>query len=119
MKRWRICLVGATHPCHNPRLVREADTLTEAGHQVRVVAPCFVVALAERDEVLMRRRRWRLEQLDFRPSGATRFRSAILRGRRHLAAKLFPHFKSPVLADYGYVLGGPELLRLASREPAD
>lgn len=119
MKRWRICLVGATHPSQNPRLVREADILTEAGHQVRVVAPCFVVDLAERDAVLMRRRQWRLEQVDFRPLGATRLRSAILRGRRRLAGKFFLYLKNSALAHYSYALAGPELLKLAAREPAD
>ncbi len=119
MRPLRICLVGATHPSQNPRLVREADSLTEAGHQVRVVAPCFMIVLGESDRVLMCRRQWRLEQVDFRPLGATRLRSAILRGRRRLAGRLFPYFKNIALAAYSYALAGPELLKLASREPAD
>lgn len=119
MKRLRICLVGATHPSQNPRLVREADTLMEAGHQVRVVTPCFVATLAERDAVLMQRRLWRLEQVDFRPLGAKRLRSAIIRGRRRLAGRLFSCFKNSSLPGHKYALAGPELLKLASREPAE
>jgi len=33
----KVCLVSAGHPSSNPRLVKEADALTQAGHEVQVV----------------------------------------------------------------------------------
>src|SRR5581483_3595826 len=57
----RIRLVGATHPCHNPRLVREADTHAERGHDVRVVAVHTVPELVADDARLVASRRWRLQ----------------------------------------------------------
>ena len=59
----RVCLIGATHPCHNPRLVREADTLAERGHEVRVIGVRTVPALMADDERLMSTRKWRLERV--------------------------------------------------------
>ena len=38
MKVERICLVSPGHLSSNPRLVKEADALHEAGYAVRVVA---------------------------------------------------------------------------------
>ncbi|MDH5230958.1 MAG: hypothetical protein OEY38_12910 [Gammaproteobacteria bacterium] len=35
----KICLVGPGHVASNPRLVKEADALQQAGYDVRVVAP--------------------------------------------------------------------------------
>ncbi len=118
----RVLLVGATHPCHNPRLVREADTLAEAGHQVRVVAPSWVPELAEKDRRLLRGRRWRLETVDFVPeSRVGKARSRLILGRRRLARILANRLASPppLLAAHAYTHAYPEMRRLASREPAD
>lgn len=116
----RICLVGATHSCHNPRLLREADTLAEQGHEVRVVAPCFMADLHEKDERHLARRKWRLERVDFRPVGwQGKSRSIYMRGRRRLSHELFQRTGLERLAEYGYTTGLPELTALASREQAD
>ena len=37
-KKSRICLVTPGQPSTNPRLVKEADALCEAGYDVQVVA---------------------------------------------------------------------------------
>lgn len=37
----RICIVTALHPSLNPRLVKEADTLSANGYVVSVIAPDF------------------------------------------------------------------------------
>ena len=57
----RVCLIGATHPCHNPRLVREADALAERGHDVRVIAVRALPGLIADDEKLVASRGWRLQ----------------------------------------------------------
>lgn len=53
----RICLVSTAHPVTNPRLVREADALVEAGYRVRVVATRNA-AWAEAAEPMFAARAW-------------------------------------------------------------
>lgn len=36
-----ICLISQSHLCFNPRLVKEADTLTGAGYSVAVISPIY------------------------------------------------------------------------------
>ncbi|NUQ21435.1 MAG: glycosyltransferase family 4 protein [Gemmatimonadaceae bacterium] len=55
----RFCLVTQHHLCNNPRLVKEADTLTAAGHDVRVVWLDARADLRARDDELLATRRWR------------------------------------------------------------
>jgi hypothetical protein len=118
MTSLRFCLVGATHPCYNPRLVREADALAQAGHQVRVVAPLFNPALVERDRALLAHRRWRLERVDFLPQHG-RLRSLWIRGRRRLAQEIAGRFATLALAEQSCTRALPEMRELAAREPAD
>jgi hypothetical protein len=33
----RVCLISSVHPWVNPRLVKEADALSDLGHEVFVV----------------------------------------------------------------------------------
>jgi glycosyltransferase involved in cell wall biosynthesis len=61
--RLRFCLVTSAHVCNNPRLVKEADALHDAGHDVRVVAVWTDASNAARDDALIRARRWRLHRV--------------------------------------------------------
>ena len=56
----KFCLVTTHHLCNNPRLVKEADALVAAGHDVRVVWLDARADLRERDAALTARRKWRL-----------------------------------------------------------
>jgi glycosyltransferase involved in cell wall biosynthesis len=122
----RICLIGAANPSNNPRLLREADLLSQQ-HEVRVVCQGSSREAAEADARLMARRSWRLQRVDraradwlacdvLRPAWA---RSVLARGRRRLAEEAFHAFKSQKLAEYSVCTCLPELRRLASAEPAD
>ena len=116
----RICLIGATHVCHNPRLIREADSLAEAGHDVRVICPSFTRALDQSGERQLARRRWRFQKVDYLPlnfGGAVR--STFMRGRRRLAFELHQKLGGQRLAEYGYATALREQRRQASLEPAD
>lgn len=116
----RICLIGATHFCHNPRLLREADSLSEAGHDVRVVTPSFTAALDLRDEQHLARRKWRHQKVDYFSQGiGGALRSTFMRGRRRLAFELYQKVGGQRLAEYGYATGLPEQRRLALLESAD
>ena len=116
----RICLIGATHLCHNPRLLREADTLSEAGHDVRVVTPSFTLALDQKDAQHLARRKWRHQKIDYTSVGlGGNIRSIFMRGRRRMAFELHEKFGGRRLAEYGYATALPELRRQALSEPAD
>src|SRR5580704_4495329 len=122
----RICLVGAANPSNNPRLLREADLLSQQ-HEVRVVSQGSSRAAAEADARLLARRSWRLQRVDhpradWLPSDVSRpewVRSVFVRGRRRLAEAAFHSFKATKLAEYSVCTSFSELLRLASAEAAD
>lgn len=116
----RICLIGATHFCHNPRLLREADSLANTGHDVRVVTPSFTPELAQRDQRQLVRRKWRHQKIDYLSVGLRgKARSLFMRGRRRAAFELQQKFGGQRLAEYAYTAAFPELRRRASVESAD
>ena len=116
----KVCLVGATHFSHNPRLLREADSLAEKGHDVRVVTPSFMPDLAVRDARQLQARNWRHQKIDYLPFGFRgKARSFLIRGRRRGAAELYKIFGGRRLAEYSYTAALPEQRRQALLEPAD
>ncbi len=122
----RICLIGAANASNNPRLLREADLLSQQ-HDVRVVCQGSSRTAAEADERLLARRAWRLNRVDharadWLASDAGRpawVRSLFVRGRRRLAEEAFHAIKTAKLAEYSVCTSLPELRRLASAEQAD
>ncbi len=116
----RVCLIGVTHICHNPRLLREADSLSEAGHEVRVVTPSFTPELDTKDQRHLCRRKWRHQKIDYLPSGFRgKTRSVFIRGRRRLAFECHQRFGGERLAEYAYATALPEQILEASNERAD
>jgi hypothetical protein len=116
----RVCLVGSTNPCHNPRLVREADTLLRVGYAVRVAAVGAVKGLEQRDARLLSCRGWQLNRVDLHSDEWTgKLRSVWMRGRRRLASAAFQQLKWARFAEYSSCTSLPELTRLASAQPAD
>jgi glycosyltransferase involved in cell wall biosynthesis len=61
--RRRICIVTSATVCCNPRVVKEADALSAAGYDVRVVASQQVGWAAEWDAELMLGRQWKLDSV--------------------------------------------------------
>jgi glycosyltransferase involved in cell wall biosynthesis len=116
----QICLIGVTHVSHNPRLLREADSLSAAGHSVRVVSPSFSPELERKDQRHLERRNWRHQKVNYVP---LRFRgkarSILIRGRRRGASELYMRFGGRRLAEYSYTTALPEQRRQATLEPAD
>ncbi|MBD2593970.1 hypothetical protein H6G74_06460 [Nostoc spongiaeforme FACHB-130] len=58
MKQQRICLVSPGHVASNPRLVKEANALHEAGFQVRVVAGDYMAAIRPLDQTILSEAPW-------------------------------------------------------------
>ena len=56
----KVCLVSAGHPSSNPRLVKEADALVQAGHEVQVVHAGTWRPGVALDAVLLASRSWRV-----------------------------------------------------------
>lgn len=61
-----ICLISPMHISYNPRLVKEADALSSAGYQVRVVAMNHSDKLYCLDKDIAKRSSWDWETVDAR-----------------------------------------------------
>ncbi|NCY22126.1 glycosyl transferase family 1, partial [bacterium] len=55
----KVLILSGVHPCHNPRVVKEADALSEAGMEVEVLGMSFLPHLVEEDRELVRRKKWK------------------------------------------------------------
>ncbi|HTR30450.1 MAG TPA: hypothetical protein VMH27_14345 [Puia sp.] len=62
----KICIVTTRHISYNPRVLKEADALYQAGYEVAVVTISNNERQAAFDEELMRGRQWRLRTVNFR-----------------------------------------------------
>lgn len=119
--RRRVCLVSSTSVAHNPRLVKEADSLAAAGYAVRVVSCQNLDWVAERDFRLMRGRSWHSHPLSImrnHPTGHWLFWKS--RVRNQLCRRLLSRVTlSGGIAEHAFVRVSSELTREALREPAD
>jgi glycosyltransferase involved in cell wall biosynthesis len=64
-----ICITTSKHVSYNPRVVKEADALTAAGHNVTVVTVCNNNEQARLDISVMVSRKWRLATVAYRRQG--------------------------------------------------
>jgi glycosyltransferase involved in cell wall biosynthesis len=70
----RIVLLTGTHLCHNPRALKEASALAEAGFDVTILGGFFDEELKERDGKLLRGARFRyVPVIDMTFGGLRRF----------------------------------------------
>jgi len=60
----RICSITPHQLLNNPRIVREADALAAAGHDVRVIAVRLRPEQSAFDRELTDGRRWRLQTVN-------------------------------------------------------
>jgi glycosyltransferase involved in cell wall biosynthesis len=111
----RVCIVTPGQIGSNPRVVKEADALHEAGHEVSVIATRMLDLVEPRDQALMRRIPWRLERIDLRSRARWRLlRAAQVGARRVYAATGLARF-----ANVGQSACTPPLRRAALATPAD
>jgi len=116
----RICLIGATHVSQNPRLLREADSLSEVGHDVRVIAPSFNPSLSDQDARHLKRRKWRYRAVDYRAIGMRgKVHSFYTRATRRVAQDLFRITQLRGLCEPGYTPALRSLIAAAACERSD
>ncbi len=112
----RICLVSPGHLASNPRLVKEADALHEAGFAVKVVAGDMTPGVRSLDDKILARATWPVAKvgLGSRPSYLAR------RMRQELAKKAFGSgMRSVRVAVWAQSPISERLARAAAAEPAD
>jgi glycosyltransferase involved in cell wall biosynthesis len=118
--RRRICIVIHGHVSTCPRMLKAADALCEAGHDVRVVSPRHLGWATEADREVWRSRRWRHTEVGFEDGSPRRARSALRWRLARQAARLLPRAALPTsVAARAIGRFQPELLAAACAEPAD
>jgi glycosyltransferase involved in cell wall biosynthesis len=115
----KVCLITTGQPSSNPRLVKEADALVEAGYEVHVVAAHWADWATEMDRGLLTSRPWKMTFIDWR-----REQSPWLfhwSRARHWAARQASRVTTMDgrLAAAALARVGPEVRRAALRVPAD
>jgi glycosyltransferase involved in cell wall biosynthesis len=101
MRQTRIVIVTGAHLCRNPRVVKEAHALGEAGYDVSVLAPLTQDELIEDDAAILEGAPFRrVVSCDVRPSSG--FRSTIGRGTRRLALEANRHIGLQRPEELGY-----------------
>lgn len=114
----RICIATGSHLCRNPRVVKEASALSEAGHEVTVLGPAFTGGRMRQDEQILRSVGWqRVVTVDLRPFQTATWQRFWWRGLRRLATEACYRFGWETPHALGYGLG--RTLKLARRAKAD
>ena len=116
----RICIVTTAHLCNNPRVVKEADALHEAGHDVRVVSYDRWPEFAALDREMMHDRGWRHVPVSLGAQGAARI-GWLLRGAiGRMATEAYRHgLRAGAVRDWALNKYGTLMASAATREPAD
>lgn len=116
----KICLIGVTHPSSNPRLLREADTLAKAGHEVRVCCRQIDPVMTAHDGRLLQSRSWRFQPVDLMRNGSSHRRWLLESASSKLLAGAFgAGIRTVAVGSRGYLRGFKPLQKLAESEPAD
>jgi len=117
--RRRICLVTTGQPASNPRLVKEADALVAAGHDVHVIGAFAGQWAVDAEPTVMATRSWTLEVVDWRREASPwlYWRSRV---RQHVAKRIMagPAWP-PSMADHAVTRPSRELRIRTSRHAAD
>ena len=115
----RICLLTAGQPSVNPRLVKEADALHEAGHEVHVLCSHYVQWADEADRVLLGGRCWSCTYVggDRKLAPARYFWTRLRHGLTRRAPRTWS--LSGTIRQWALSRVLPELQTAALRIPAD
>lgn len=115
-RKFRICIVTPGALGSNPRVVKEAQALHEAGNEVTVIATRTLADVDRRDETVLAAAPWRAHRLDFTVRGGAWWFRRVAQTAYALA---FSIFKSADLADQAFSAFTGPLSAAAKRVPAD
>ena len=119
MEPRRVCLVTTTQPSTNPRLVKEADALAEAGFDVCAIGAYRADWACESDARLLASRAWRFTLIDFRREvSPALFWKTRIRHKAAVSLSGVPLLRR-VVANSAASRVTPELARAAREMPAD
>ena len=115
----KIAIISGNHLCHNPRVLKEADTLFAAGFDVEVLGAWHTASLAQRDAELMKSRKWSyVPVVDMTGTGAAgRMQRVLKSARARVGRACFKRLGKENVHQLGYA--GPELLKAACASQAD
>lgn len=111
----RVCMLSQAQPSTNPRLVKEADALTEAGYRVEVLCSQHVGWARETDRELLSSRQWQCTYV----GEGHRILPDWRRLRHKFARKIEPALRSRRLTEAASGRNVPELIKAACNRPAD
>lgn len=115
----RICLITPGQPSINPRLVKEADALQEAGHDVHVLCSHYVRWADEADRTLLASRAWKCTYVGGDPSQVS-VKYYWTRARHSLARRVLSlRASSSFVRHRALARVAPELVAAALETPAD
>lgn len=115
----RIIIVSGIQLCTNPRVVKEADALAAAGHDVDVLGAAIEPRLVERDRQLSERKPWTYTLLVDASSPAWSDRFRFLAARVRLRFWREAHALFGVSNPRQLGIAGPEMLRYCLTNGAD
>lgn len=113
--RRKVCIVTPGQIGSNPRVVKEAQALHDAGFDTTVIATRILDRIEPRDQSLMRRIHWRLERIDLRQG----WRWRGLRVAQSAARGAFALGGFGRAAEFGFSASTFALTAAALRTPAD
>jgi len=117
MKSKRICLVSPGHVASNPRLVKEANALHEAGFQVRVVAGDYMAEVRPLDETILSKAGWSWVQVGLGSKLSYLGRRTLQQTARSLVRTgWIPHLS---MAMWAHSAMSAKLAEAAAAKPAD
>jgi glycosyltransferase involved in cell wall biosynthesis len=109
----RITLIGPNQLASNPRLVRNANALAAAGHDVTVIYPDHLARFRTHDAELAAGTRWHARPLDFCATPLARLHARFARLRRRVCIARGPGALSAFRLERAYGYFGPELAAAA------
>jgi glycosyltransferase involved in cell wall biosynthesis len=115
----RICLITPGHLSTNPRLVKEADALAEAGHEVTVLAATYLAWGRETDQGFAERPWRRAPPVPFGPDAPIGPRVVQVIRQRAARALFAAGARTPTIADAAAHPAAPDIAAAAARIPAD
>jgi glycosyltransferase involved in cell wall biosynthesis len=115
----KVCLLTTGQLSTDPRLLKEADALAEAGYQVTVLAAHWTTWAAETDAILLSRRSWECGYVGGGPEDR-RLLYGWTRLRHRMAGRLLPRlFKSQAVRHGALARVSPELRRTVQAVKSD